>query len=161
MQQAADTVDEDVGKHRLQRCAFSGSCLLLFAFIVHAVISDASANILVNAGVVVCYYVAELLLLIGLAAVLYQQHEMRQFRFGIGAIMIVTAMLALPMGIGSHLFRTWPDVLTLVQVIFVVFLLTVVSLLPLVNLAEGLMFIAQRMRDSKNRQGYSEHGGKD
>lgn len=52
-------------------------------------------------GTFLVYLLIQATLMSWLVGILFQQHEMRKFRVGIGAMLIITTMIALPMGATS------------------------------------------------------------
>lgn len=120
----------------------SGTILAAFSIGPSAV--QRSQAFLIYAG----YLVAQGVLLVLLSRRLYRQHEMQRIRFDIGALMMVTAMFALPMGAMSALRsigpRQDPDEWSFAEAI--VFCNLFISLLPLVACCEALTSWWSRIR---------------
>ncbi len=116
------------------------------------------------------YLLIQSILMLWLFGILFQEHEMRKFRIGISAMMILTAMIALPLGTAS-IYRSqlkpgkvrvaeqepgkpqWreeisPDDLAFIHLGYVVFMY--LSLLPLLLVLEAVMvwYLALRQRRS-------------
>lgn len=110
---------------------------LLAAFSSGPSAAHRGQTLIVYAG----YLCAQGVLLILLSRRLYRQHEMQRMRFDIGSLMMVTALVAVPMGTMSALRNVAPPLAqngwSLVPVL--VFCNLLISLLPLVTCCEALM----------------------
>jgi hypothetical protein len=116
------------------------------------------------------YLLIQSILMLWLFGILFQEHEMRKFRIGIGAMLILTSMISLPFGTAS-IYRSQltpgkvqvaeqepgkpqgreaisPDELAFVNAGHVVFLY--LSLFPLLLVLEAVMawYLALRQRRS-------------
>lgn len=55
----------------------------------------------VSLGIYLCYLTVQAFLLCWLVGILFRQHEMRKYRIGIGGMLLITTMIALPLGASS------------------------------------------------------------
>lgn len=117
------------------------------------------------------YLLIQSALMIWLVGLLFQQHEMKRYRFDIGGLLIITTMIALPLGAASALIRqaapptsavaelpmegaelTRRNELTLINSVFAAALYF--SLVPLLMVTEAALgwFVATRKRRLKMNQ---------
>ena len=89
--------------HNSRKTRFLASVMLLamIGYAVSAIGLGLDINVFVTVGLYLAYIVVAAGLVTWLTGRLFRQHEMRKLKFDIGAIIILTTLIAMPLGFGS------------------------------------------------------------
>lgn len=131
----------------------SVSVLLMIAYAISGIgLSQGSAPLLM-VGLYASFLIVASLLIAWLTGRLFRQHEMRKLKFDILTMIIVTTLIALPLGINSAIQQVavWPENAPVSDesrngVKIVVVALMYFSLVPILFVTEALMVWTLRWR---------------
>lgn len=135
-------------KHRTTRFVGSIICLMLICTIIGAMGLSLKTGLPIAIGFYFAYLLTASCLLSWLATRLFRQHEMRKLKFDIGSMIILTTMIALPLGFNSVFQTLARDLDRETHGLMLIFLpiLLYFSLFPILLVLEALLVWTIQLR---------------